>query len=137
MLRNVKTQWISLLEPLKRILGEYKTLIMKMCEDAEVKEPALTLKQAISKESAKHNCDLLCDVAMLLVLPCVLPLLECVNELMKFAQSRDVFIFDYIAAVKICQADLYMMYMDSETSFKKQHFQMFCDVVEDHSFTTS
>jgi hypothetical protein len=44
MLRNVKTQWISLLEPLKRILGKYKTLIVKMCEDAAIKEPALTPK---------------------------------------------------------------------------------------------
>jgi hypothetical protein len=67
----------------------------------------------------------------------VLPLLECVNELMKFAQSKDVFISDYFAVVKICQATLYMTYMDPETSFQKQHFHMFCDMVEDHSFTIS
>jgi hypothetical protein len=30
-------------------MGEYKTLIVKMCEDAVVKEPALTPKQATSK----------------------------------------------------------------------------------------
>jgi hypothetical protein len=30
-----------------------------------------------------------------------------------------------------------MMYMDPETNFKKQPFQMFCDVVEDHSYTIS
>jgi hypothetical protein len=30
MLRNVKTHWISVLEPLRRILGEYKILICKM-----------------------------------------------------------------------------------------------------------
>jgi hypothetical protein len=104
------------LEPLKRVLGEYKTLIVKMCEDAMVKEPALTPKHAASKESAKHNCDLFCDVGTLLALPCVLPLLECVNELMKFAQSRDVFFSDYVVAVKICQANLNM---DPETSFQK------------------
>jgi hypothetical protein len=56
---------------------------------------------------------------------------------MKFAQSRDVFISDYVAAVKICQADLYMMYVDPESSFCKEHFQMFYDVVEDHSYTIS
>lgn len=39
MLRNVKTQWLSLLEPLKRVMGEYKTLIVKMCEDVAIKEP--------------------------------------------------------------------------------------------------
>jgi hypothetical protein len=83
-------------------MGEYKTLIVKMCEDAAIKEPALTPKQVASRESAKYNCDLLCDIGTLLALPCVLPLLECVNDLMKFAQSRDVFISDYVAAVKIC-----------------------------------
>jgi hypothetical protein len=30
-----------------------------------------------------------------------------------------------------------MMYVDPETSFQKQHFQMFCDVVEDHFYTIS
>jgi hypothetical protein len=48
-----------------------------------------------------------------------------------------VFISDYVAAIKICQADLYMMYVDPESSFQKAHFQMFCDVVEDHSYTIS
>jgi hypothetical protein len=52
-----------------------------MCEDAAMKEPFLTPKQATSRESAKHNCDLLCDVGMLLELPCVLPLLGCMNDL--------------------------------------------------------
>jgi hypothetical protein len=28
-----------------------------------------------------------------------------------------------------------MMYVDQETSFQKQHFQMFCNVVEEHSYT--
>jgi hypothetical protein len=100
MLRKVKTHWISLLEPLRRVMGEYKTLIVKMYKEATVKEPAFTPKQATFRESAKHNCNLFCDVGTLLALPCVLPLLECVNDLMKFAQ--DVFISDYVAVVKIC-----------------------------------
>jgi hypothetical protein len=45
MLKNVKTRWISLLEPLKRVLAEYKTLVVKMCEDSAVKERALIPKQ--------------------------------------------------------------------------------------------
>jgi hypothetical protein len=44
MLRNVRTHWISVLEPLRRILGEYKTLICKMAKDAAVKDPHLTDK---------------------------------------------------------------------------------------------
>jgi hypothetical protein len=118
-------------------MGEYKTLIVKMCKDAAVKEPALIPKQAASRESARQNCDLLCDIGTLLALLCTLPLLECVNDLIKFTQSRDVFISNYVAAIKICQVDLYMMYMDLKSSFQKAHFQMFCDVVEDHSYTIS
>jgi hypothetical protein len=66
-------------------MGKYKTLIIKMCKDAAIKEPTLIPKQTASRESAKHNCELPCDIGTLLALPCVLPLLECVNDLMKFA----------------------------------------------------
>lgn len=43
-------------------MGEYKTLIAKMCEDAALKEPEMTSKQAMARETARHNYDLLCDV---------------------------------------------------------------------------
>ena len=66
-------------------MEDYKTLIVKMSEDSTIKELALTPKQAASKELAKHNCDLLCDIGTLLTLPFVLPLLECVNDLMNFS----------------------------------------------------
>jgi hypothetical protein len=72
MLRNIKAGWISLLEPLRRVMGEYKTLIVKMCKDIAVMEPALISKQTTSRKSAKYNCNLLCDVGTLLALPCVL-----------------------------------------------------------------
>lgn len=62
MLKNVKTRWLSLLEPLKRVMGEYKTLIAKMCQDAAVKEPELTVKQTTARESARQNYELLCDI---------------------------------------------------------------------------
>ena len=93
-------------------MGEYKTLLVKMCEDAAIKEPELTAKQAAAKESARHNYELLCDVGTLLALPCLMPLLDSVNSLMKFAQSNSVFISDYIVAVKICHSELFMMYSD-------------------------
>jgi hypothetical protein len=106
MLQNVKIFWISLLELLRKVMEEYKTLSVKMCMNTMVKEPFLTPKHATSRESAKHNCDLLCDIGMLFALPCILSLLECVNELMKFAQFRYVFISDYVAVIKICQVNL-------------------------------
>ena len=85
MLRNVRTCWISMLELLRRILGEYKTLICKMAKDAAVKDLHLSDKQRASRENARHNLDLLYDVGILFVLPCLLPLLELVNSLIKFA----------------------------------------------------
>ena len=85
MCKNVKTRWISLLELLKRVPSEYKTLVVKMCEDSTVKEPMLTQKYQANRESARQNLDMLCDVGTLLALPCLMPLLDCVNSLMKFA----------------------------------------------------
>lgn len=115
-------------------MDEYKTLIAKMCEDVAVKEPSLIAKQAAAKETARANYDLLCDVSTLLALPCLMPLLESVNFLMKFAQSNHVFVSDYVAAVEICQANLYMMYSDPDTTWQKQHFDMFHGIIHDHSY---
>jgi hypothetical protein len=79
ILNKVATRWISLLEPLKRISGEYKTFVVKFTEDA-------------SKESgAKKNLSLLLHVATLLALPCILSLLEAVESLIKFAQTEKCF----------------------------------------------
>ena len=132
LLRNVKTQWISVLEPLKRIMLEYKTLIVKMAEDTVVKNPNVKEKEVSAK--ARNNLDLLCDVGTLLALLCLTPLLESVESLIKFAQSPNVFVSDYVAAVKIYQAEIYMMYIDPDTSFMASHFQMFCDIIEDCSY---
>ena len=135
MLRNVKTCWISVLEPLRRIMGEYITLIYKMAEDVAVQDLHLSERQRASKETTRHNLDLLSDVGTLFILPCLLPLLESMNSLMKFAQARDVFIYDYVADMGICQAELYMMYCDTDTSFQQQHFPIFVDVVNNHLYT--
>jgi hypothetical protein len=37
--------------------------------------------------------------------------------LMKFVHAKDVFICDYIATIKISQANLYKIYNDPTTSF--------------------
>ena len=72
MLQNIKADWISLLEPLWRVIGEYKTFIVKMCKDAVVMELILISKQTISRKLAKYNCNLFCDIGTLLALPCIL-----------------------------------------------------------------
>jgi hypothetical protein len=52
---------------------------------------------------------------------------------MKFAHGRDVFVCDYIAIVKVCQSNLYVMYGDSNTSFQVVNFPKFIDVVANTS----
>jgi hypothetical protein len=57
--------------------------------------------------------------------------------LIEFAQSRSVFITDYINAVKMWQAEIFMMYVDPDASFSPAHFSLFNDIVTDHSYTIS
>jgi hypothetical protein len=67
-----------------------KTLIVKVATNCSLVESTMT--------------DLLnlCDIVTILGLPCNLPMLEFVYALMKFAQSIDVFVCDYIVIIKIC-----------------------------------
>ncbi len=64
----------------------------------------------VSTVLARFNLDLLCDLHMLLGLSSLLPLLEAMHALIKFAQGKDIFICDFVVVIKICQIDLYMMY---------------------------
>jgi hypothetical protein len=66
---------------------------------------------------AKANLDLLCNVENFLGLTCILPLLECMQFLLEFAQAQDVFICDFIDVNKACERDLYRMYVDPVTSY--------------------
>lgn len=63
-----------MLKPLKQIIVEYKTLAQ---ENSSIVQ-------------ARLNLDLICDIHTLLDLSCLLPLLEVVNALLKFAKGRDV-----------------------------------------------
>ncbi len=73
ILKNIKTQWMSMLSPCKRMLNEYQMLVVKMVEDN------------VNIVIVKANYELIYDVETLLGLACVLPLLELVQGLFKFA----------------------------------------------------
>jgi hypothetical protein len=51
-----------------------------------------------------------------------LPLLEAMKALIKFAKERDLFIYDFVAVVKISQVDFYMMYLDPSSNYQHEHF---------------
>jgi hypothetical protein len=78
---------------------------------------------------ARLNFNLLCDIKTLLALSCVL------NSLIKFAQGKDVFILNLVIIKKICQVDLFLMYIDFMNNYQHEYFQVFGDVVE-NIFTT-
>jgi hypothetical protein len=53
------------------------------------------------------NLGLLYDIHLLLGLNYVLLLFENMQSLLKFVQNKDIFICDFIDAMKICQGQLY------------------------------
>ena len=64
---------------------------------------------------------MLVDIEVLLSLACLMPLLN-VHCLIKFGQSLDVFICNFLQAVKVCQSELAYKYIDATTAFKKEDF---------------
>jgi hypothetical protein len=66
---------------------------------------------------AKHDFELFYDVNLLIYLSFLLPMLETIHVLIKFAQKKDVFVCDFITAIKICQKQLYFHYFHLETKY--------------------
>jgi hypothetical protein len=104
ILWNVKTRWISMLSPAKRVMAEYKILLVKMTLDNPTNQQGML------------NYEHLCDIHILLRLACILPLLESMHVLIKFAQSKDVFVCDLVVPIKDCQGDVYNIYYDLTSS---------------------
>jgi hypothetical protein len=56
---------------------------------------------------AGKNLKSLCDVEVILGLPCIYPLLKCVHVLIKVAEGKNVFVCDLMEVVKGAQQELY------------------------------
>ncbi len=54
--------------------------------------------------------NIFCDLHIFLGFAYISPLLESMHALIKFAQSRDVFVCDLVATIRFCQDDIYNMY---------------------------
>jgi len=59
----------------KRVMFEYHALVLKMHQDVD------------SNTEVAHNLELLCDLKVMMGLSCIMPMLEKLNELIKFSQS--------------------------------------------------
>lgn len=64
ILHNMKTQWTLMLAPTKRVLQEYKILVVKMVNDN------------LGNVTTKNNYELLYDCDIILGLTCVLRMME-------------------------------------------------------------
>ncbi len=84
----------------KQILTKYKTVVIQM------------FNEQASHDITKSNLELFCDVEMFLGLTCIIPMLELVQGLSKFAQNWNIFICNFVAIVKKCEAQLNQMYCD-------------------------
>ncbi len=120
ILQNVKTRWISMLSPLKRVLSEYRTLLVKMYSDQFVK-PVIP--------AAKVNYELLANIRCLLTMAAVVPLLEAVKALVVFAQSPSVYVCDFTRALNLCIQDVHDLYC-SEKAFTSDAFACFIRISE-------
>jgi len=62
------------------------------------------------------------DPYTLLGMVALMPLLETIDLLVTFAQKQDVFVCDFIAALKIAEGQLYTLYIDRATSYSTDEF---------------
>jgi hypothetical protein len=86
-------------------MNEYQTLFIKMQQDSS------------TSTIVKTNFDHLANVQILLGLACFLPTLCSMHSFMQFAQNFDVFVCDYLASIKICQAYVYAtLYRDATST---------------------
>ena len=60
-------------------------------------------------------------------------MLEALNYLIKFSQQTTYFVCSMVVAVKLCQADFYLWYIDSDTTYSADVFCKFRDISNDTS----
>ncbi len=94
------------------VMNEYHVLLVKMQQGSSIVQVAMT------------NLEHLVDIQIMLGLSCLLPFLRSIHSLMKFAQKCNVFVCDYLVAMKVCQGELAIFYIDNETTF---HHDVFYD----------
>ena len=66
----------------------------------------------------------------LLGMAALVPLIETVDSLITFSQKRDVFICDFIGAVKVCEGQLYSLYNCHSRAFTTDEFFVFKSIIE-------
>jgi hypothetical protein len=60
----------------------------------------------------------------------LMPFLETVDLLVTFAQKRNVYICDFVAALKIAEGQLYTLFVDKSTAYVGDEFGAFKSILE-------
>jgi hypothetical protein len=83
----------------KSIFEKYKPFVVKMDDD-------------LCAITTTKQFELLCDIEVVMGFACILPMLDVVHELIKFVQSCNAFVCDFVGDVKMHNAILYPLYFD-------------------------
>jgi hypothetical protein len=77
---------------------------------------------------------MLCDLELFLSIPAIIPMLTIVHDLIVFAQGRDVYINDFMAAEDMSIPDLDCRYVYWEHAYCTLDFPMFMEYVDNKSY---
>jgi len=99
-----------MLSPTKWVYSEFHPLMVKMHAKNQWNDVAW------------KNLNSLCDVEVILGLPCIL---ECVHALIKVTQNKDVFVCNFVEVVKVAQQEPYRFCCDPYTKFENLVFDDF------------
>lgn len=90
----------------KPVYTKFYPLIMKMHYDNAKNEVAL------------KSLNMLCNIEFILGIPCIFPLFEIMHMLIKIAQGKNVFVYDFMDFKKLVQQKLYKFYCDPYAKFE-------------------
>jgi hypothetical protein len=88
-------------------MSEYHIIVVKM------------VPKFVNNNCTKVNFELLYDIKVLFELAILLPLLEEVNNnLMKLAKAWEIFVVNYVVAIKFCYTYLFLKFENPNIAFK-------------------
>jgi len=75
------------------------------------------------------NFDVLVDIEVLLSLALFIPLVNAMYALIKLFQAKDIFVCDFMQAIKLCQSELVRLFIDCESSYNKEDFPSYNELI--------
>jgi hypothetical protein len=67
---------------------------------------------------------------VLLGLCAIQPFLEAIDILCIFVQQIEIFIYDFVAALQVCEGQLYTLYVDRGTAYGRDELWVFCGLLD-------